>query len=66
MLIVALALAGVTFAATRAGAWGLGDSIVDAIVCAAGDGCPNAVEDAYGDRVASMVRRYAPNIAYAV
>ena len=64
VLAVALALAVVTFAATRAGAWGLGDSIVDAIVCAAGDGCPNAVEDAYGDRIASMVRRYAPNIAY--
>jgi hypothetical protein len=64
VLIVALVLSGLGFVAIRAGAFRLGDAIIDAIVCAAGDGCPNALEDAYGDELASTLRRYAPNIAY--
>jgi hypothetical protein len=63
-LVLALALTGATVLATRAGSWGLGDSIWEAILCAAGDGCPNALEAAYGKEVAEEVRRYAPNIVY--
>jgi hypothetical protein len=50
--------------ATGAGAWQLGDAIIHAIVCAAGDGCPHALEDAYGKELAKTVREYAPNIVY--
>jgi hypothetical protein len=64
VLVAALALSALGFVAVRAGAFGLGDAILDAIVCAAGDGCPNALEDAYGDELAGTVRRFAPNIAY--
>ena len=64
VLITALVLSALAFGAVRPGAFRLGDAILDAIVCAAGDGCPNALEDAYGDELASTVRHYAPNIAY--
>ena len=51
MLVVALALAGLGYAAARLDAWRLGDALIDAIVCAVGDGCPvGSLEDAYGDR----------------
>jgi hypothetical protein len=64
MLVVALTLGALGYLGTRSGAWGLGESIVKAIVCAAGDGCPDALEDAYGDDLARGVRRFAPNIVY--
>jgi hypothetical protein len=64
VLVAALVLSALGVVAVRAGALGLGNAILDAIVCATGDGCPNALEDAYGDDVARAVRRYAPNIAY--
>jgi hypothetical protein len=64
VLITALVLSALAFGAVRLGAFRLGDAILDAFFCAAGDGCPNAVEDAYGDELASTVRHYAPNIAY--
>src|SRR2546426_12571868 len=64
VLLVALAFAGLALLASRTGSWELGKKISDAIVCAAGDGCPNALEDAYGKEVAEKVRKYAPNIVY--
>jgi hypothetical protein len=64
VLLLALALLTVGFVVARSGARGLGGSILDAIVCAVGDGCPDALEDAYGEQVARSVRRYAPNIVY--
>jgi hypothetical protein len=64
VLVVALALAGLAWLATRVEAWRLGDAVLHAIVCAAGDGCPDALEDAYGDEIAALVRRYTPNIVY--
>jgi len=64
LLVVALALTALAYAATHTGARALGDSIVHAILCAAGDGCPNALEDAYGEELAAALRRHAPNIVY--
>jgi hypothetical protein len=63
-LVVALALAALGYAGTRFGAWRLGDSILSAIVCAVADGCPDALEDAYGKELATAVRGHAPNIVY--
>ena len=65
VLIVALALAGLGYAVTRMEAWRLGDALVEAIVCAVGDGCPvGSVEEAYGAELARTLRRYTPNILY--
>jgi hypothetical protein len=64
VLLVALALGGLGYAVARAGALRLGDAILYAIVCVAGDGCPHALEDAYGKELAKTVREYAPNIVY--
>ncbi len=64
VLLVALILGVLAFAASREKAWGLGDAIVDAIVCAVGDGCPDAMKDAYGNELAGEIRRYAPGIVY--
>ena len=64
VLLVALALTTLGYVAHRVEAWRLGDSLVDAIVCVVGDGCPNSLEDAYGNELAKTVRRYAPNVVY--
>jgi hypothetical protein len=64
VLLVALALMGLAYLAARGPAWRLGDELLEAITCAVGDGCPNALEAAYGDELARAVKRYAPNIAY--
>jgi hypothetical protein len=65
VLLVALALAGLGYAAGRLEAWGLSDALVGAIVCAIGDACPaRSLEDAYGADLAGTVRKYAPNIVY--
>jgi hypothetical protein len=64
VLLLASLLAAIGLTVSTGAAWRLGHGIVAAIVCAAGDGCPNALEDAYGKRLASTVRRYAPNIVY--
>jgi hypothetical protein len=64
VLVVALVLAGLGYAVARPVAWRLGDSILSAIVCAVADGCPDALEDAYGEELAAAVRSHAPNIVY--
>jgi hypothetical protein len=64
VLIVALALTALAWVVSRTEAWRLGDAVLQAIVCAAGDGCPDALEDAYGEEIAGMLRRFAPNIVY--
>jgi hypothetical protein len=64
VLAIALALGALGYVAARGASWRFGSEIFDAIVCAAGDGCPNALEDAYGEGLAEAVRRYAPSIAY--
>jgi hypothetical protein len=63
-LLVALVLGALGYVALRSDALGLGRGIVEAIVCAVGDGCPNALEDTYGGELASTLRRYAPNVVY--
>jgi hypothetical protein len=64
VLVAALALGGLAFAISRSDAWRLGDAILHAIACAAGEGCGDALQDAYGEELAATVRDYAPNIAY--
>lgn len=64
VLVAALVLGALGFAITRSDAWRLGDAILNAIVCAAGEGCGNALQDAYGEDLATMVRDYAPNVTY--
>jgi hypothetical protein len=63
-LLVALALAATGYLAARGDAFGLGRELVRAIVCTVGDGCPGALEEAYGERLADEVRRFAPNVVY--
>jgi hypothetical protein len=64
VLLVGLALAGLGYIALRQDGWKLGDALVDAIVCVVADGCPGALEEAYGSELARTVRDYAPNIVY--
>jgi hypothetical protein len=65
VLVVALVLAGLGYAAGRLEAWSLGDALIEAIVCAVGDDCPaGSLEDSYGKELAHLVRRYAPNVIY--
>jgi hypothetical protein len=64
VLLVALVLGALGYAATRGYAWKLGEEIADAIFCAALDECPGALEDAYGEELAQAVRAYAPSIVY--
>src|SRR5919204_2248582 len=63
VLVVALVLGSVAYA-TRQDARSLGRALIHAIVCVANDGCPDALEDAYGKEVAQKLERYAPNIVY--
>lgn len=64
MLVVAFALTAGVFVAPHTRPWRLGQALLDSIVCAAFDRCPGALDDAYGERLARLVRQYAPNIAY--
>jgi hypothetical protein len=67
LLAVALALTGLAFVAARTDAWRLGDGVLHAMVCAVSQDCDageGALERAYGGEVATLVRRYAPNVAY--
>src|SRR5919199_966472 len=63
VLIVTLALGFAAYETTR-DAHSLGRAVIHAIVCAVHDGCPDALEDAYGKEVAQKLERYAPNIVY--
>jgi hypothetical protein len=62
VVVIVLAAMG----APAAGAWRLGESVLHAIVCNAGGWCEDsrALERAYGDRTAALVRRFAPLIVY--
>jgi hypothetical protein len=67
LLVLAMLFGGLAFAVSRTDAWGLGDDVLHALVCAAGGGCddgPDALTEAYGAETAKLVRRYAPNVAY--
>jgi hypothetical protein len=64
LLVVTLALGALGYLGTSVGGWRLGEAIVDAIVCAAAGGCPDELEDAYGEDLARAVRKFTPNIVY--
>ena len=65
-LLLALLFATAGLAVARTDAWGFGDGIVHAITCAVQGGCEegDALDLAYGDDVAALVRRYSPNVVY--
>jgi hypothetical protein len=65
-LLLALLFATAGFAVARTGAWGFGEGIVHALVCAVEGGCEerDSLDLAYGDDVAALVRRYSPNVVY--
>ena len=66
LLALAFALAALTVVVARTDAWGLGERIVHALVCAVDGGCEerDSLDLAYGDELADAVRRHAPNIVY--
>jgi hypothetical protein len=67
LLVLAMLFAGLAYAVSRTEAWGLGEGVLHALVCAARGGCddgPDALEQAYGAETAGLVRRYTPNVAY--
>jgi hypothetical protein len=67
LLVLAMLFGGLAYAVSRTEAWGLGEDVLHALVCAAGGGCddgPDALAEAYGAETAKLVRRYAPNVAY--
>jgi hypothetical protein len=67
LLLLALLFAGLGYAVARTEAWGLGEGVLHALVCAVGGGCDegqDALEQAYGPETAQLVRRYSPNVAY--
>jgi hypothetical protein len=67
VLVVALLLAGVGYAAARTDAWGVGGDVLHALVCAVAGDCEeaeSALDRAYGAETAKLVRDHSPNIAY--
>ena len=67
LLVVALLFAGLAYALARTEAWGAGENVLHALVCAVSGGCEveqDALEKAYGPATAELVRRYSPNVSY--
>lgn len=66
LLLIALGLAALAVAVGRSDAWGLGERVVHALVCAVEGGCAerDSLELAYGRELAVAVRRHAPNVVY--
>lgn len=66
LLAVALGFAALTVVVARTDAWGLGERVVRALVCAVDGGCEerDSLDLAYGDELADAVREHAPNVAY--
>ena len=67
LLVLALVFAGLGYAIARTEAWGVGSNVLHALVCAVGIECDegdDALVRAYGAEIASLVRRYSPNVAY--
>jgi hypothetical protein len=66
MLVVVL-VAGLGYALSRADSWRLGGGLLHSLVCAVGGDCEqslDALERAYGEGTAALVRKYSPNVAY--
>ena len=66
LLALAFALAALTVVVARTDAWGLGERIVHALVCAVDGGCEerDSLDLAYGEELADAVRAHAPNVVY--
>ena len=66
LLAVALGLAALTVAVARTDAWGLGERVLHALVCAVEGGCEerDSLDLAYGGELAQTVRDHAPNVVY--
>jgi hypothetical protein len=66
LLALALAFAALAVVVVRTEAWGLGDRVVHALVCAVEGGCEerDSLDVAYGDELAEQVRTHAPNVVY--
>jgi hypothetical protein len=66
LLALAFAFAALTLTVARTDAWGVGDGVVHALVCAVGGGCDqrDSLELAYGGELAAAVRSHAPNVVY--
>jgi hypothetical protein len=67
LLVLAMLFAGLSYAVSRTEAWGVGEEVLHALVCAARGGCddgPDALEQAYGSGIAKLIRQYSPNVAY--
>jgi hypothetical protein len=66
LLLVAMLFSALAYAVARADTWRLGESMLHSIVCAVRGGCAEegTLEQAYGDEVAGLVRRYSPNVVY--
>jgi len=65
-LALALAFAALAVVVARTDAWRIGDGVVHALVCAIEGGCEerDALDLAYGEGVAQLVREHAPNVVY--
>ncbi len=66
LFALAFALAALTMVVARADAWGFGERVVHALLCAVDGGCDDrdSLDVAYGDELAQLVRSHAPNVAY--
>src|SRR5437764_297081 len=67
LLVLALIFGGLGYAVARTEAWRFGSNLMHALVCAVGVDCDegeDALARAYGPELASLVRRYSPNVAY--
>ena len=66
LLALALACAALAVVVARTDAWGLGERVVHALVCAVEGGCGerDSLDLAYGGELAEQVRRHAPNVVY--
>jgi hypothetical protein len=65
--LMAVVLAMLAFAGVAGGgAWRLGEGILHAVACAAGNWCEHSdgLERAYGADTAALVRRFAPDVVY--
>jgi hypothetical protein len=66
LLALAFALAAMAVVVARTDAWGFGDRMLHALVCAVEGGCDerDSLAIAYGDELAAHVRDHAPNVVY--
>jgi hypothetical protein len=66
VLLLALVFGALGVVVVRTAAWGFGERVVHALVCAVDGGCQqrDSLAVAYGDELAATVRSQAPNVVY--